>query len=295
SNFKMTGFVIAKNGDTLHLASVNRRRDTADRCLYNRFAGDTIPRIRGSDIRDKLAEALADTSYRDITDTELDTAALRDEIIKIERESSAEFANAKARLIYIDRPGVNKRIRCRVAKIDTGSHSTEGGCLISAGASGFPAAMLAPGDTVIVEFRTNELSNIEFRESVCGTPRLVRNGRAEHEAQTEGSTGRRFIRHALPRSAIGANRARSKIYLVAVEGNSRSRQTRGASLADMARIMHALGAYDAINLDGGGSTSMVIDNKNVASPLRPDAGRSISVGLGLILRNPPNLKNFFQK
>jgi exopolysaccharide biosynthesis protein len=51
----------------------------------------------------------------------------------------------------------------------------------------------------------------------------------------------------------------------------------------MAMIMKSLGCYDAMNLDGGGSSVMVIDGKNVMSTLRPDASRRISVGLGVRL------------
>ena len=51
----------------------------------------------------------------------------------------------------------------------------------------------------------------------------------------------------------------------------------------MAIIMKSLGCYEAINLDGGGSTVMVIDGKNVMSILRPDASRRVSVGLGVRL------------
>jgi hypothetical protein len=59
----------------------------------------------------------------------------------------------------------------------------------------------------------------------------------------------------LPRSAIGINRERTELILVEVDGRSHSI---GANHDEMGWIMKRYGAYDAMHLDGGGSSTMVI-------------------------------------
>jgi exopolysaccharide biosynthesis protein len=120
-----------------------------------------------------------------------------------------------------------------------------------------------------------------FFNSVSGTPRLVRKGKDRHEAIAEGSKGRRFIRHRLPRTAIGFSRDKSKVFIVTVEQGNRKNKTNGANLTELARIMKKLGCYEAMNLDGGGSSIMLINNCNVMKSERPDYSRKLSVGLGV--------------
>ena len=43
-----------------------------------------------------------------------------------------------------------------------------------------------------------------------------------------------------------------------------------------------LGAWDAINLDGGGSSAMLIDGKNVNIPSRTDFARKLSVIVSIV-------------
>lgn len=57
-----------------------------------------------------------------------------------------------------------------------------------------------------------------------------------------------------PRSGIGINRDNTEIILVTVDGRNES--FKGVSQAMFGAIMRDLGAYNAVNLDGGGSTTM---------------------------------------
>lgn len=59
----------------------------------------------------------------------------------------------------------------------------------------------------------------------------------------------------------------------------------GASLKDVVKVLEKYGAYNAANLDGGQSTSLVIDNKLVNSPnhlAKKQGGRYVVTGWGLI-------------
>lgn len=68
-----------------------------------------------------------------------------------------------------------------------------------------------------------------------------------------------------PRSAIGYSSG-GKIILLAVEGDNSSAGYPGVNLQDLALMLKSLGCLDAINLDGGGSTSMVIGNRLTVRP-----------------------------
>jgi exopolysaccharide biosynthesis protein len=48
--------------------------------------------------------------------------------------------------------------------------------------------------------------------------------------------------------------------------DGRSRRSRGATLVEMRNIMRDLGAVTALNLDGGGSSEMVVDGEVVNDP-----------------------------
>ena len=58
-----------------------------------------------------------------------------------------------------------------------------------------------------------------------------------------------------PRTAVGIDRDTGEVLMLAIDG--RQRFSRGATLVEMANLMVDLGADEALNLDGGGSTTMV--------------------------------------
>ena len=59
-----------------------------------------------------------------------------------------------------------------------------------------------------------------------------------------------------PRTGIGLDRDRRTLYVVVVDG--RQAGTVGAGLDDLANLMSDLGASDAVNLDGGGSSTLFV-------------------------------------
>jgi exopolysaccharide biosynthesis protein len=61
-----------------------------------------------------------------------------------------------------------------------------------------------------------------------------------------------------PRSVIG-KKGNHRIVLVTLDG--RTKEASGMTLADLADLMILLGCKDAVNLDGGGSTTMWIAGK----------------------------------
>jgi hypothetical protein len=61
-----------------------------------------------------------------------------------------------------------------------------------------------------------------------------------------------------PRSVVGLSADGLTFFLLAING--RSAASRGATLAEAAKLLQELGASDALNLDGGGSTAMVLQD-----------------------------------
>lgn len=59
-----------------------------------------------------------------------------------------------------------------------------------------------------------------------------------------------------PRSAVGLSADGHTLLIVAVDG--RQEQSRGVTLEELGQLMKTLGANHALNLDGGGSTALVV-------------------------------------
>ena len=68
-----------------------------------------------------------------------------------------------------------------------------------------------------------------------------------------------FNRNRHPRSAVGT--AGKKVYLVAVDGRNAD-NAQGVSLWEFTKIMRWIGAEDALNMDGGGSTTLYAEGQN---------------------------------
>ncbi|MBR5219294.1 MAG: phosphodiester glycosidase family protein [Clostridia bacterium] len=91
-----------------------------------------------------------------------------------------------------------------------------------------------------------------------------------------------------PRTAAGVSRDGDTLYLVAVDG--RQTATPGMSQTQFAQLMIDLGAYNAINFDGGGSSTMVAQDNSgqteVLNGLSGGAERSVSTALGILQSYP---------
>ncbi|HXG90389.1 MAG TPA: phosphodiester glycosidase family protein [Vicinamibacterales bacterium] len=110
-------------------------------------------------------------------------------------------------------------------------------------------------------------------EDILGAgPKLVTHGRVDVTAARERMLpGFATDRH--PRTAI-ATMADGRALLVVVDG--RQQASVGMSLVELARTLISLGAREAINLDGGGSTAMVIDGQLANRPSDPTGERLVS-------------------
>ncbi len=109
-------------------------------------------------------------------------------------------------------------------------------------------------------------------QAIGGRVRLVKNGRVNeilvkhHHAQKNRTPGKRQRDLALsyePRTALGYNE--QKLIVIVADGR-RAGYSTGLSLYRLASILIELGATEAINLDGGSSSTFVVDGKVVNRP-----------------------------
>jgi phosphodiester glycosidase len=141
------------------------------------------------------------------------------------------------------------------------------------------------GDTVKVLLTT--LPRLANRRSpsllLGGWPRLLRDGNivAADAPTVEGTISRNAeLRH--PRTAIGFSRDSTTLHLVTVDG--RSERSVGMTLIELANLMRRLGAWQAMNFDGGGSTTMLIGGRVVNRPADASGERAVGNALAVVRR-----------
>jgi hypothetical protein len=98
------------------------------------------------------------------------------------------------------------------------------------------------------------ITPVQPREAVGGHPMLVRGGQVLADVDSAGNAA---FRGPNPRTAVGLAAEGRRLLLVTVDGRQPNHSV-GISLRDLAELMRQLGATDALNLDGGGSTTMVV-------------------------------------
>ena len=131
----------------------------------------------------------------------------------------------------------------------------------------------AIGDVVTVEtFITPEVENI--MEATGGNTLLVQDGKV---AQFTGN-----VTGYAQRSSVGISKDKKTLILAATEG--RTKKNKGLTQTEMAKLMISLGADKAINLDGGGSTTLVIKNKEGKHTVKNEQTylRPVSTSIGIV-------------
>lgn len=98
-----------------------------------------------------------------------------------------------------------------------------------------------------------------------------------------------------PRTALGTDKKDEFLYLITVDGRQSS--SIGMTQLELAEFLKDIGIYNAINLDGGGSTTMVAKesgNFSLATINNPSSGylRSVINGIG-IFSSAPNSRKLY--
>ena len=100
--------------------------------------------------------------------------------------------------------------------------------------------------------------------AVGGGPVLLQNG----EIRITNNEERKFMGKAIddkhPRTAMGYTRD-GYLIILAVEGRNKG-VAEGASLTQLAQMLKDLGCVEALNLDGGGSSCLLVNGKETITP-----------------------------
>ncbi|AWZ08995.1 multidrug transporter [Streptomyces sp. ICC4] len=153
--------------------------------------------------------------------------------------------------------------------------------LVAGGAAAAELAALRPADAVAVRARPVAAGGGPLPVGALGgREALVVAGVAQdHEGEPNNA--------AAPRTAVGFSRDGRRLRVVTVDG--RQRDSGGLTLTALGRLMHRLGAYEALNLDGGGSSTLLAaltGEPGLTLENFPSDGRPRPVPNGLVLTAP---------
>ena len=141
-------------------------------------------------------------------------------------------------------------------------------------------AELQVGDTVLVFLGTEPLVR-HIRTMVGGVGRILANGKAISDSTNVlEKTNITFLKARHPRTFVGFDRDSTKLFLCVVDG--RQERSLGMNFQEMADFLLSIGVWNAVNLDGGGSTTMVIHDKIVNSPSDKTGERPVANTLQVI-------------
>lgn len=144
------------------------------------------------------------------------------------------------------------------------------------------ALLTSERDTIRVVHRFAPVGQ-GVRTLVGGRPVIVAAGRSLHRSNgVFPGAPAEFATTRHPRTAVGIGRNGTLVLLVTVDG--RQGGSVGMSLQELAKLMISLGAVDALNLDGGGSTTAVVGGRVVNSPSDANGERTVANALLLVLR-----------
>lgn len=284
-NFTINATIRCEDLCEFTLNNINRRNDSTGVILYNKYYGKEIPYVPEQKIEKLLEETLMSFNealeVQDSTEDAFDIEQFKQSQREIEQDKNIEKNLIKIVCEYLEKPEINKTIKARVVSKNKGVvEIPENGFIVTFGID-YPEDLIPQiGKMIELKYETNIYSEVRFMHSVSATPRLVSEGIAKHQAYEEGSKGRRFILKDLPRTAIGYNEDKSKLYLVCLEATN-DLGIKGVSLERLANIMKMIGCYDAMNLDGGGSSNMIFEGKNRARRSSMFNSRKISVAIGV--------------
>jgi predicted phosphodiesterase len=158
--------------------------------------------------------------------------------------------------------------------ISTTAIPENGFILIGREAGAQALAALQPGDAVTVRYAQKTSAAAPFTFAAGGNQVLMQNGKI---MTTDD-------RDTHPRTAAGITADSKEMILAAVDG--RQAHSRGMTLLELAQLMESLGAHDALNLDGGGSTTFLTrlpGDEAVTVVNSPSDGyeRSVPNGVGI--------------
>lgn len=135
-------------------------------------------------------------------------------------------------------------------------------------------AMMKDGTARILSQSAYKSSKDDIQEAVGGRQEVLNSG------TVTSASNKKYD----PRTAVGVSADRKKVIMLVVDGR-RSSHSNGADYPELGTMLKAMGAYNGINLDGGGSSTFVVkEGSGFAVRNRPsdDKERKVVNGLAII-------------
>jgi len=143
---------------------------------------------------------------------------------------------------------------------------------------------LKTGDTILVYLGFQPALR-RVATAVGGMGMIISGGKfVEYTENMKERTSYMFLRARHPRTFVGIDRDTTRIYLCTVDG--RQERSIGMNYQEMADFLISIGVWHATNLDGGGSTTMVVRGKIVNSPSDKTGERPVANSLQVVKRGP---------
>jgi hypothetical protein len=112
----------------------------------------------------------------------------------------------------------------------------------------------------------------KIQTAVGGGPVLIQNGEIKITNQEEIMFVGKAINDKHPRTAMGYTKD-GKLIILMIEG--RNAVAHGATLGQEAQILKDLGCWESLNLDGGGSSCMLVNGKETIKPSDATGQRAV--------------------
>jgi hypothetical protein len=201
--------------------------------------------------------------------------------VQFTAEFGADLPTGQGAQVVLDGGGKVTAVGARGGKVPAGGSVVQG---IGASADWLTAhASVGTRLTLDEQIKDASGSRVSLHAGdsiVSAAPVLLRRGREAIDAATEGVLDPKDLSFAYgwaeqrqPRTMAGID-ARGRLLLVTVDGR-RPGVSEGVTLEEGARLMKTLGAVDAINLDGGGSSAMAVNGALVNHPTDSTGERPI--------------------
>lgn len=113
----------------------------------------------------------------------------------------------------------------------------------------------------------------KMQTAVGGGPVLVQNGQVQITNNEELKFGGKAIHDKHPRTAMGYT-ADGKLIMLVIEGRSPGK-AEGATLVQEANMLKEVGCIEALNLDGGGSSCLLVNGKQTIAPSDKEGQRPV--------------------
>jgi exopolysaccharide biosynthesis protein len=146
----------------------------------------------------------------------------------------------------------------------------------------YPWAIQAPIKPVLDSLAKTDIPNLvnkapfkpwKMQSATAGGPVLIQEGQVRISNNEEMKFAGKAIADKHPRTAMGYTNDGQIIYLV-VEGRFPGK-SEGATLPELANMLKDIGCIEALNLDGGGSSAMLVNGKPTITPSDKEGERPV--------------------